>query len=127
MKKESKIRQVSKTKWFILLMIVVLCFFVFATGREFWRRLKLEMEIGKIEDEISALEQQNSELSELIDYFNSSLWQETELRQRLGLQKEGETMVVIPEEKTIQPQKLALNPEPSIPGPMKWWNYFFKK
>ena len=73
----------------------------------------------ELKNEIIALEKQNQELNQLIDFFSEQEFIEKQAREKLGLAKPGEKMVIIPEQKTKN--KLQQNK----PMPKLWFEYFF--
>ncbi len=124
---------------FIILGICLLVFIGFSLGKETYRNYQIEKEIQALEEEISSIEKNNDNLTHLIEYFKTESYQEKEARQKLGLQKEGEKVVVITEE-NIEPEELEMeNTEDSIEefnqseeiqkeeisNPRKWWNFIF--
>jgi cell division protein FtsB len=138
MKKNLKTKFLS-SRVFIIIGICLLVFIGFSLGKETYRNYQIEKEIQALEEEISGLEKNNDNLTHLIEYFKTESYQEKEARQKLGLQKEGEKVVVITEE-NIEPEEFETeNTENSIQefnqsgeiqkeeisNPRKWWNFIF--
>ncbi len=75
----------------------------------------------ELENEIFVLEKQNQELSQLIDFFSETEFVEKQAREKLGLAKPGEKLVIIPEQKqeNTKTQKNKSMPE-------LWFEYFFQ-
>lgn len=110
---------------------VFLCIIV-AVTREMLRRYELHQEITSLQQEMESLESQKSELSKLIDYFGSPLFQEQEGREKLGLSKPGEHVVIVPLDdetrlttNTNADRKTEADPKAS--NPQEWWRFFFGK
>ena len=118
-------------KIFLLICIVILVLFSLALGREFVKKRQIDKEIYSLEQEIERLEEDQSEFSELIDYLNTEDFLEKEARLKLGLQKPGETLVVISDDsfETDEGSKKNLDfyeeYEVKQNNLTKWWNYFF--
>lgn len=128
-RKGGKLRRVLEGKRFVFFSLFAVIFLGYATSRELWRRIKLEQEIRMAEEEIAYFEKQNQSLEQTLDYFNSSLWEEKQLRDRLNLRKEGETEIILPRaEKSREPEKIVFSEnEEEEPSPWLWWNYFFTR
>ena len=124
---------------FIIIGICLLVFIGFSLGKETYRNYQIEKEIQALEEEISGLEKNNDNLTHLIEYFKTESYQEKEARQKLGLQKEGEKVVVITEE-NLEPEELEMESaensiqefnqseeiqKEEISNPRKWWNFIF--
>ncbi len=82
--------------------------------------------LSQAADEVYKLEIKNKALKQKLIQIQSPEFMETEIRNRLGLTKAGETLVVIPEEKL----KLVLGASSSaqirLPNWLGWWKVFFK-
>lgn len=77
---------------------------------------------------IEKTREENEELSRRVDTFKSEEYIEKQLRDKLGLAKEGEIIIVLPDEETIS--KFAPSDEKEeeiLPDPnwKKWLNLFF--
>ncbi len=138
MKKNLKTKFLS-SRVFIIIGICFLVFIGFSLGKETYRNYQIEKEIQALEEEISSIEKNNDNLTHLIEYFKTESYQEKEARQKLGLQKEGEKVVVITEE-NIEPEELEMESaensvqafnqseeiqKEEISNPRKWWNFIF--
>ena len=80
------------------------------------------------EDRIEKIRRENEELSQKAETFKSDEFIEKQLRDKLGLAKEGEMIVVLPDKETIK--KFAPNDEKEeeiLPDPnwKKWLKLFF--
>jgi cell division protein FtsB len=88
---------------------------------EIGRRNKISNEIKKQKQQIEKLEQENTDLSSLIQYYNTNSYVESEARKKLNLSKSGESLVVI--ENTT---KATTSDQQIVSNPQRWWNYFLK-
>lgn len=80
------------------------------------------------EDRIEKIRKENEELSQKVDMFKSDEFVERQLRDKLGLAREGEMIVVLPDDETIR--KFAPNDEKEeeiLPDSnwKKWFKLFF--
>lgn len=90
------------------------------------RRVEVEREISALKNDIKSLEGKNEDLAKLINYFQTPEFKEREARLRLGLQKPGENVVVIPGLGENGPGAANTPTEPIfVPNWKKWVNYFF--
>lgn len=103
-----------------LLLAVVVSF-----GREVARRYAISRELSGLRAQAEELQKQKSQLSDMIDYFRSPLFQEQEARTKLGLAKPGESVVIVPLTDDNQTEKVQQEPQQTISNPLKWWLYFF--
>lgn len=80
------------------------------------------------EEYIEKTRKENEELGQRVDIFKSEEFIEKQLRDKLGLAKEGEIIIVLPDEETIS--KFAPSDEKEeeiLPDPnwKKWLKLFF--
>ncbi len=113
--------------------IVILGLFSLSLGREVIRKRDLNKEIYSLEEEIKRLEKNKEEFSELIDYLSTEAFIEQEARLKLGLQKEGESLVIIPDnafniverEGQADGKTNSMSIKNREDNSYKWWQYFF--
>ena len=105
---------------FFILLIVSL-------ARNVIRILKAGERVGEAEKRVEKLKVENEELKKRLETVGSEEYIEKQLRDNLGLAKEGETIVVLPDEETLR----ALAPrveeeEETLPDPnwRKWLKLF---
>lgn len=77
-------------------------------------------------NEVYRLEIKNKELKQQLSQIKTPEFIEEQARNKLGLGREGETIVIIPEDKL----KLVLGASNSaqaerLPNPLGWWRFFF--
>jgi cell division protein FtsB len=113
----------------IVVCCVLVAVFVLgsALSRELYREYQIKKEIDKLKVEIEAMEKDNYELSQLLEYYQTDEYKEAEARQRLNLKGEGEKVVMI-ENKESGAEEVsdeAQSRKDKSPNHVKWWNYFF--
>lgn len=120
------------SKFFLIFCLVLVMLLSVSVVKEVLRKIEINREINFLEQEIAQMENKNQELAELIDYFNTSRFQEKEVKSRLNLKEQGETVVFIPENNRTG--NFSITTEDSgnegvktaqITNPQKWWGYFF--
>ncbi|MCK4744759.1 septum formation initiator family protein [Candidatus Parcubacteria bacterium] len=119
----------------ILLSNFFLIFVLFITAVLGWRMYGehesnklIDNEIEGLKQEIKDLENSSEEFSKLIEYFDSDIFIEKEAREKFGLKKEGEQVIVVPKEVGIDNKSqdyLINNKETKKFFPKLWWEYFF--
>jgi cell division protein FtsB len=84
--------------------------------------------LTETEERIEKLKSENEVLGEKLDTFQSDEYIEKQLRDKLGLAKEEETIIVLPDEETIRKFAPKTEEEEEIlPNPnwKKWFKLFF--
>lgn len=119
---------------FFLAGLAVLVMIGISLGKETYRKRQIQKEIENLQTEIQKVNQENSELGNLISYLSSQEFQEKEAREKLNLQKEDEKMVVLRKdtspqnsEKTNEDAKNIEAVEDKTQNWQKWLGLFFSK
>jgi cell division protein FtsB len=114
------------------LRYLFIAFFVLLTAslaRNVIRILKAGQRVEETEGRVEKLKEENEELKKRLEMIGSQEYIEKQLRDNLGLAKEGEIVIVLPDEETLR----ALAPRPQkeeevLPDPnwKRWMNLFFE-
>ncbi len=126
-KQEFSYRNLLTSKYVLIGGGIILILISISFGKELLRRYKINQEIAELQTEVDTLEERNAELAEVIQYLNSSAWQEKEARTKLNLQEPGETVVITPYQNTNKQASetiIVSQPQPKVSNPRKWANYF---
>jgi cell division protein FtsB len=107
------------------LMIIIL---VISTVQNLTKVVRIKAEIEKERQKVEKMGQMNLDLERQLSEAQSVSFIEKQVRNRLGLVKDGETTVILPDEETVK--KLApqiKEEEDSLPDPnwKKWEKLFF--
>lgn len=104
-----------------------------ASYRSLERTRGIDREIARLEEEAGRIARENATLQEKITYFASPSFQEREAKEKLGLKKAGEQVVVIRPLPESEHEALALPMIDSgrtatftLPNYYKWWKLFFE-
>lgn len=89
------LKRLFRSNLFFLLVLILLALFSISLFQEIMRKVEIQKEIKDLEQKVSNLENRNTELSSLIEYFKTDEYIETEARTKLGYKKPGETVVVV--------------------------------
>lgn len=98
-------------------LVVVMLF----AGRIILQKFQVDSEISKLQDQIEKIKKNNEQLSYLVKYFDTPEYQEKQARERLNLKRDGEYVVVLPQ--NINNQEAPESAEK--PNAKQWFNYFF--
>lgn len=108
------------TRLIITLVLALGLYFIFNLSRstyELWQRA----ERVKDADQKRILEEKrNHNLKKKLDFVQSPFYIEQEARNKLGLSKPGETMVIIPPSEATQSVVFE-----ALPNWKRWWRLFF--
>ncbi len=119
-----------RSRWFLILGLLLVGYSFFVLGKMVWQNYKVNQQIKSLESEIANIENENQKLSDLIAYFQTETFKEKEAREKLGLVKPGEKVLVFPQNEKNEEQ-FAINNKSTeetekIPNYQKWWNFFFE-
>lgn len=119
-----------------LLLYLLIVYTFFMLGRSIWQNYQLKKQIEGIQREISQIKQRNQDLNNLIIYYQSPGFREVEARQKLGLKKPGEKVVIVAVKDTANYQTEQEQEQENITATSKknvieanwqlWWRYFTK-
>ena len=115
----------------VLTFILLIAYIIFLLGKTVWQNYGINKQITGLKDETSSLKEDNKKLENLIEYYQSNAYKETEARLKLGYQKPGERVYVIPDHKgnnavTTETDIVKNeNSDSGKPNYLKWWEMFF--
>lgn len=130
------IKKVLTSKFFLFAALLLIIWLGIVSVKAFYRKYQLDQEISVLKVEINKLGNKDSELSQLIKYFENQDFLEKEAKEKLNLKREGENVVMVPE--AAISQNLSLADEPTAGASeqalaesktennlIKWWKYLF--
>ncbi len=88
----------------------------------------LQGQIGQLQRDVSQLKEDNAELGYQIEYYKTDAYKEKAARAKLGLQKPGETLVILPRDKisaTQTPAEAAKTKTSKTANWVQWWHFLF--
>lgn len=104
--------------------VLFVFYMFFIAGRMVYKNYQTEQQIASLEKEIVEIEEENQDLRASIIYYQSDNFKEREARLKLGLQKPGETVIVIPsQEPPIEEKEENQKKESNF---LKWKKFLFK-
>lgn len=127
--KKKKKNLLGRFSFQIVVVIVLAVVFVMgsALSKELYREYQIKKEVDALKAEIESMENDNYELSQMIEYYKTEEYKEAEARKRLNLKAEGEKVVMISESESEYEEIVDGESEAAIEisNKLKWWNYFF--
>ncbi len=109
-----------------LILVLVLCLGVFLVAGSTRRILTFKSTAGKISEaqaNLDKVKKENEDLKRELEYKKSSQFAEEEIRNKLGLVKQGENLVVLPKDQADSQQEVTNNT--TKPNWQKWKELFF--
>lgn len=109
-----------------VLGILVILIIAYNLVVQIFSTLKSGDRLTEASDKLHQLEVKNQELRKKLEEVNSSDFIEQEARNKLGLGKDGETLIIIPDEKIdliLEASKEAKIIK--LPNYLGWWKVFF--
>lgn len=116
------------------IIIALISWAVYVSSKQIARNQRIESEVSALEAEAEKIRRENETLSEKIQYFSSNDFREQEAKEKLGMKKAGEEVVVIKSwqraEEALSETETTVSAERSSdesPNYEKWWRLFFGK
>jgi len=80
--------------FFVLLISFIL---IINLGRDIWRLIKAEERLIQAEEKLEQVKQDNKELEEVKEHYQSDAFLEKQIRNKLQMAKPGEKIIILPE------------------------------
>ena len=81
--------------WIRLIALITICYLLFVVGKTLYQSYQVRKELDDMQAQIQELKDSNQQLQADITYYQSDSYKERIARERLGLQKPGEKVIVI--------------------------------
>lgn len=106
--------------------LVIGVFLLISLAQEMNRRLQVQREVRRLEQEVQEMQKTVTHLENLNQYFRTDAYQERLAREKLNYKAEGEQVILIPENATPHDQAVATSETAdTVSIPEKWWRIFF--
>lgn len=124
-RQRKKITQVFFSKGLFFILITLLLFFSFSLLREVKNKKEIKTEIQTLEQDISKLNTDNEKLQNLIDYLKTDEYAELAAKEKLGMKKQGEKVILVTENDDQKIKSITIS-QKQRSNLQLWWKYFFK-
>lgn len=125
-----------KKYWLRVGIVFILCLVswaVYISSKQIARNERIESEVDILRQQADKIRRENETLSEKVRYFSSNDFREQEAKEKLGMKRAGEEVIVIKsrkaEEVIEKDDVFTMKPASYTPesGPQykKWWRLFF--
>lgn len=128
-KKNSIFKKIFSSKPLSYLLALLLLFTFVSLGREINRQIHLRGELAHLQSQAITLETENQRLLNELEKIQTDFFKEKAARERMGLRKPGERMIVIvPSDNLEQEKESDLKYfSKKISNFKAWWDQFFSK
>jgi cell division protein FtsB len=124
LKKDKNLAMIKKISFILGLLFVLLISYNLIS--QIISTLKSGERVDQATEILNQLENENKNLKVRLEEVKSKDFIETQARDKLGLAKEGEVVVIIPDEKIDLLLGLEKKQqEARLPNPLGWWKLFF--
>jgi len=114
-----------------VILILLIAMFLVKAVREIINRQEITKELHQLDRRIIELQTEQQELENLMTYLQSWDFIEKEARTRMNLRKEGERVIIIPQNSTgtpamrLEESQLVTSTIQDLNNFEKWWQYVF--
>lgn len=116
-------------KGYYLIGVLCLFYLMFLVGKGVYANWQTDQKLKKIGTEIDLLSIENQNLKSQITYYQTDSFKEKEAREKLGLAKPDEKVVILQNEPQSPAPKETTSTENAgekKSNPRLWWEYFTK-
>ena len=114
-----------KRKLLSVAILAVSIFLVTSLAKQVWSTVENSQRLDQARVKLAQEEGKNTQLKDTLSYLESNNFVEREARDKLGLSKTGETVVIIPQEVLAKQVSSPKDLSTEIPNWQRWWRLFF--
>ena len=114
-----------RNRWIIIAVSVFMIISLSRSVVDLWERRKI---VKEEQERFSQVEKKHKELTEKLNMVQTPAFVEKEARERLGMAKAGDTVIIMDTSTTSPKERvgiLSTNPSGQIPSWKRWWQMFF--
>ena len=116
-----------QTKWFTVLALGLVAFLGVAVWRQEPSNQAIERRVDNLQNEIADLNERNSELVSLEEYFKSDAYLEKEAKLKLNVRRPDENVVLIKSENSVASTSLPVGRQASAANSLPFWQRWLDK
>lgn len=106
-----------------LALLGISVYLVVGLGRQVWSTIQSSRRIDQAPFQLEREKQRNQQLQKEISYLESDDFVEKEARDKLGMARRGETVVIVAKDLAEQASSRLLERE-ALPNWYRWWQLF---
>lgn len=110
----------------LIIAVSVAIFIAYNLLSQILQAVKSSERLSSEAEDLFKLEAKNKQLKSKLSQIRSPEFIEKEARNKLGLAKPGETVIIIPDEKIKAILQASSSAQIRLPNPLGWWRLFFK-
>jgi hypothetical protein len=116
-----------RSRLFNFLLVGVLLYMAFLTGREALVNFYQTKQLARIEDQNNTIREKNQEMVYLLEYYKTETYAELEARAQLNLKKPGEKVAIVPVDLNEDYNELTPSQQAEVnrTNYQKWWDFLF--
>lgn len=120
----------------VVIIVALISWAVYVSSKQFSRNQRIEDEVSALQAEADKIQRENETLTEKIRYFDSNDFREQEAKEKLGMKRAGEEVVVIKSWQKDDQETSSMNTRMTLsseqvgdqsPNYEKWWRLFFSE
>lgn len=123
------------SRWFFAIVGIILVLLLVSFVKEIYRSHQVNSEIDDLKQQVIALESENAEFGEFVEYLKTDIYFEEQARLKLGMKQPGEKVIILTQDGQPTPEEELNNKIATAIGAKKdgrvisnrekWWFYFF--
>jgi cell division protein FtsB len=129
-KPRAKIPNDRRVVWVIVILLIIAGYLIYIFSRSVWRNYEVNRQVMELNMKIEDLTVKQDYLKNLVAYYETKSFAEKEARSKLGMKKEGETVLALPRKGALDTSGEQSIEEPVVDKRSnftKWWQFFFSK
>ena len=107
-----------------IFLVVALALAVFSLGRRIWKNLEGARRVSTLKDDVRYLEGENKRLKDALSERTGLEFVEKEAREKLGMVKKGEKLVVLPNQESGGEEIAVADTLRGLPHWQEWLGVF---
>lgn len=136
---KKRLLAMAKRKYWIrgvmVLTTLLILWVAYVSSQQIERNRRIGSEVDLLQNEAEKIRHENQTLSDKISYFSSNDFREQEAKEKLGMKKDGEEVVIIKSQPRAGGNNVAQNGtlatvspggQDRTPNYQKWWRFFFQ-
>ena len=119
-------RLANKSNILNLVGLIIVVYLIVVLAQTVVRNYNLQKQIDTLSSQIVTLGDQRDELMYNLQFYQTNSFQEREARAKLGLQKPGESVIILAHPSDIAAQQAATKPKPPAKSNFAQWLDFLR-